>query len=107
MVSPIPIHAQRSHITTTALTMKAIQAVCLAGLVSVAILIGYSQESDSLKKDTAALQGEWSMVSGSADGQPMPPQTLKQMKRICNGNEVTTTMGGRTYFKARITIDPL
>lgn len=86
--------------------MKAIQTALLIELVSLTISFGYAQENDAVKKDTAALQGEWSMVSGSADGQPMPAQMLNQMKRICKGNEVTTTMAGRTFFKAKITIDP-
>jgi len=55
----------------------------------------------------ARLQGEWSMVSGSADGQPMPEQMLKQMKRVCKGDETTTTLSGRVFIKAKITIDPL
>ena len=59
-----------------------------------------------VKKDLAQLQGEWSMVSGSADGQTMPEQMRKQMKRICKGDETTTTMAGQVYFKAKITIDP-
>jgi uncharacterized protein (TIGR03067 family) len=54
----------------------------------------------------AQLQGEWSMVSGSADGQPMPDELRKQMKRVCKGDETTTTMGGRMFIKAKITIDP-
>ena len=86
--------------------MKVIRTAFLVGLVSVAVSFVYSQESDAIKKDTAGLQGEWSMVSGSADGQPMPTQMLNQMKRICKGNEATITKAGRTFFKAKITIDP-
>jgi uncharacterized protein (TIGR03067 family) len=63
-------------------------------------------ESDAIKKEIAGLQGEWSMVSGSADGQPMPEEMLKQMKRVCKRDEVTTTMGGQVFFTAKITIDP-
>src|SRR6185503_2021795 len=59
-----------------------------------------------VKKDLALLQGEWSMVSGAADGQPMPEESRKLMKRICKGDEATTTMGGRIFLKAKITIDP-
>ncbi len=54
----------------------------------------------------AKLQGEWTMVSGSADGQPMPDMMLKQMKRVCKGDEATTTMSGQVYIQARISIDP-
>lgn len=46
------------------------------------------------------------MVSGSADGQPMPDEMRKQMKRVCIGDETTTTMGGQMFIKAKITIDP-
>jgi uncharacterized protein (TIGR03067 family) len=36
----------------------------------------------------------------------MPEQMLKQMKRVCKGDQTTTTMGGQTFMKAKITIDP-
>jgi uncharacterized protein (TIGR03067 family) len=52
------------------------------------------------------LQGEWSMVSGSANGQPMPDDMVKQMKRICEGDETTTMMGAQVFMKAKISIDP-
>lgn len=65
-----------------------------------------AEDSEAVKKDLTRLEGEWSMVSGSADGQPMPASMLKQMKRVCKGDETTTTMAGRLYFKARLTIDP-
>src|SRR5690242_18151311 len=65
-----------------------------------------AQDSNAVKKDLAALQGEWSMVSGSADGEPMPEEMRKQMKRVCKGDTITVTMGAQTYLKAKITIDP-
>jgi uncharacterized protein (TIGR03067 family) len=52
------------------------------------------------------MQGEWSMVSGSADGQSMQEDLRKQMKRVCKGNETTTTMGDQVFMKAKFTIDP-
>jgi uncharacterized protein (TIGR03067 family) len=63
-------------------------------------------EKEAIQKELARLQGEWSMVSGSADGTAMPDQMLKRMKRICKGDETTTMTGGQVYFKAKITIDP-
>jgi uncharacterized protein (TIGR03067 family) len=86
--------------------MKTIKIMFLIGLAAVAIFPAWSADDQAVKKDLAKLQGEWSMVSGSADGQPMPDPMLKQMKRICKGDETTTTMGGQLYFKAKITIDP-
>ena len=74
------------------------------GLAAVAIVPGWGEEKEA--KDMAQLQGEWSMVSGSADGQSMPAPVVKKMKRICKRDEVTTTLGGQVYFKATISIDP-
>jgi len=67
---------------------------------------GIAAESEAVKKDMAGLQGEWSMVSGSADGQDMEGEMVKQMKRVCKGDELTVSMGERTFFKAKIAIDP-
>ena len=65
-----------------------------------------AEDSEATKKEMTQLQGEWSMVSGSANGQPMPDEMRKQMKRVCKGDEATTMMGTMVYFKARIAIDP-
>jgi uncharacterized protein (TIGR03067 family) len=87
--------------------------VCLATLTVSAAWAAQKQKEPGkdekeavIKKELAKLQGDWSMVSGSADGTAMPDQMLKQMKRICKGDETTTTMAGQVYFKAKFTIDP-
>jgi uncharacterized protein (TIGR03067 family) len=85
--------------------MKLQNAFCL-GLVFVTPFIVRAAEKPDAKEDLSALQGEWSMVSGLADGQPMPDPMRKQMKRICKGDETTTMMGDRVYFKAKFTLDP-
>jgi uncharacterized protein (TIGR03067 family) len=85
--------------------MKAIQIAFFIGLAAITVS-AWAEQNEAVKKDLAQLQGEWSMVSGSADGQPMPDQMLKQMKRVCKGDEITATMGAQLFFKARITIDP-
>jgi uncharacterized protein (TIGR03067 family) len=65
-----------------------------------------AEDPDVMKKEIARLQGEWSMISGSADGQPMPAEMCKLMKRIFKEDELTVSMGGQTYFKAKVSIDP-
>jgi len=79
-------------------------------LVALAVLafhpLARAAEKPSATNDLAQLQGTWTMVSGSADGQSMPDEMLKQMKRVCKGNETTTTMGGQVFMKAKITLDP-
>lgn len=99
-----PLRGSTSQQTVT--TMKTIQSVFLIGLAAVTISSACAEENEAVKKDLAQLQGEWSMVSGSADGQPMPDETRKEMKRLCKGDEATTTMGGEMFMKAKITIDP-
>jgi uncharacterized protein (TIGR03067 family) len=78
----------------------------LIGLIAAAISAVCAADNEAVKKDLAQLQGEWTMVSGSADGQPMPDEMLKEMKRVCKGDETTTTMNGQIFIKAKITLDP-
>ena len=85
--------------------MKPLKGVLVAGIMA-SLASAIAEDSQAVKKDMATLQGEWSMGSGSADGQTMPEETCKQMKRVCKGDELTITMGERTFFKAKITIDP-
>lgn len=86
--------------------MKTLRNALLIGFAVAAFAPVWTEESGAVKKDMAALQGEWSMVSGSADGQPMPDEMRKQMKRICKGDEATTMMGAQVFLKAKIAIDP-
>ena len=76
------------------------------GLLIGAIATARAEDNPAIKKDMAQLQGEWSMVSGTADGQPMPEEMRKQMKRVCKGDEITVTTGGQIFIKAKVSIDP-
>lgn len=87
--------------------MKTFANAFLVGFSAiVASTVVHAEDTEAAKKDLAAIQGEWVMVSGSADGLPLPDEMRKQMKRVCKGDETTTTMGGRMYFKAKVTLDP-
>ncbi len=86
--------------------MRTIKIIFLSALVATVLSPAWAAESEAVRKDMAALQGEWSMVSGAADGQSVPSQMVKQMKRVCKGDEATTTMAGAVFIKAKITIDP-
>ncbi len=86
--------------------MKILRNALLIGVAAFVISQAWAEDSEAAKKELDQFQGEWSMVSGSADGQPMPDEMRKQMKRVCKGDEATTTMGAMVYLKAKITIDP-
>src|SRR5258708_7955492 len=86
--------------------MKTIISALLIGFAVLNIPSVRAEETNAVQKDLARLQGEWLMVSGSADGEPMPGQMLKQMKRVCQGDEITVTMEGQVFLKAKISLDP-
>jgi len=86
--------------------MNTLNKLLLVTLATLAISLARAADDEATKKDLAQLQGEWTMVSGSADGQSMSEDMLKQMKRVCKGDEITVTMGDQVFLKAKITIDP-
>jgi uncharacterized protein (TIGR03067 family) len=94
------------HINTNHMLMKIIRNTLLIGLVTAALLSTRADDNQAVKKDLAQLEGEWSMVSGTADGFPIPDAMLPNSKRVCKGDELTATVGGQLVMKAKITIDP-
>jgi uncharacterized protein (TIGR03067 family) len=92
--------------TKTNPPMKTLQTAFLIGLAAVATSTDCAEDSDAAKKDMAQLQGEWSMVSGSADGNAMPDAMRETAKRVCKGDETTVTIGAQLLLKAKFTIDP-
>jgi uncharacterized protein (TIGR03067 family) len=74
-------------------------------IVTLVMGSAYGQQ-DAAKKEAARLEGEWSMVSGEANGQPMPPEFVKTGKRVAKNGETTISIGGQLYFKAKFTVDP-
>jgi uncharacterized protein (TIGR03067 family) len=57
------------------------------------------------KRPAAALEGEWSMVSGEIGGRPMPEAFVKTGRRVAKGDETTVTLGGRTFLTSKYTVD--
>jgi uncharacterized protein (TIGR03067 family) len=86
--------------------MKTIRNRLLIGLATMALLSAWADDNQPIKGDLAKLQGEWLMISGTADGFQIPDAMLPNSKRICKGDELTATVGGQLVMKARITIDP-
>jgi uncharacterized protein (TIGR03067 family) len=75
-------------------------------LIANLVLVGVGDAQDASKKEMSDLEGEWSMVSGAANGQAMPKEFVKTGRRVAKDGETTITMGGRPYFKAKFSIDP-
>ena len=86
--------------------MKKLTTAFLIGLAALAMSMTRAEDSEVIKKDIAKLRGEWSMVSGSADGSAMPDAMRETAKRVCKGDETTVTVGGQLIMKANFALDP-
>jgi uncharacterized protein (TIGR03067 family) len=62
-------------------------------------------EAAEVTEGTAALHGEWSMVSLERDGKKFPDFVTKTGKRVVQGNETTITVGGLVIIKATFSVD--
>ncbi len=69
-------------------------------------LASYGLDTDTLQKELAALEGEWTMIAGERDGQPLPDDVVKDTKRISQDGETTIITAGQVQVRARYTIDP-
>src|SRR5207244_1307339 len=61
---------------------------------------------EALRAEMAALEGEWSMVSGEANGEALPEEVVKGAKRVSKGGETTVSLNGEVFMKAKYTVDP-
>ena len=86
--------------------MKTIRTTVLIAVAVAAIPLAWAEDNQAVKKEMAQLQGEWRMVSGTADGFSIPSEMIPNSKRVCKGDELTATVGGQLVMKARIAIDP-
>ena len=69
--------------------MTTIRNASLIGLAALAISMARAADNQAVKKDMAQLQGEWSMVSGSADGYAMPDAMLMGSTHWPNAGSAT------------------
>jgi uncharacterized protein (TIGR03067 family) len=74
--------------------------------LAIPFVAGAGGAQDDLKKEMARLEGEWSMVSGEANGFAMPKEMLKSGKRVAQDGETTISFGAQVYFRAKYTLDP-
>jgi uncharacterized protein (TIGR03067 family) len=51
------------------------------------------------------LEGEWPLVSGVFNGQPLDPSMVKFCKRVTRGNVTTVLAGPQTMLKVQFTLD--
>ncbi len=83
-----------------------ISLATMAFVVLVGVGVGVGGAQDAVKTEMAKFEGEWSMVSGEANGQAMPKAMVDGGKRVAKDGESAITIGGQIFFKAKFTIDP-
>lgn len=77
----------------------------LLSLLTVATVSFAAEDIKTSTNDLDHLQGEWSMVSGTADGFPIPEPMVSNSKRVCKDDELTVIVGGQLIMKAKIALD--
>lgn len=75
-------------------------------VMAMLVFVGATGAEDAVTKEMALLEGEWSMVSGEANGLSMPRETVRSCKRVAKDGETTVTVSGQVYLKAKFGIDP-
>jgi uncharacterized protein (TIGR03067 family) len=70
------------------------------------LLLAADAAQDAAKKDAMQLQGEWKLVSGERNGQPLPEDVVKSATRTFKGDESTVTVNEMVVLRAKITLDP-
>lgn len=68
-----------------------------------------SQKTAPANKSTAEateLEGEWQLVSGIMDGNPMDQSLVKWVKRVTRGNQTTVVAGPNVMLKVEFRSDP-
>src|SRR5437764_1396982 len=70
-----------------------------------ALLLG-AEKKDDVKKDLDKLQGDWTLESGERDGQKIPEEIAKTLKRTVKGNKSKVTRDGETLAEGTMTLDP-
>jgi uncharacterized protein (TIGR03067 family) len=93
-------------------SMKAVVKIVL-GVASLYLGLGWLMAADdakeeAIKKDRAAIKGEWKVVSYELDGKkPVSDEQLEKVKvTIDESGKVTVRADGQTIIEATTTIDP-
>lgn len=66
---------------------SSLRMIVISSLVLLSSCSGKRPEDEAAKRDRAALQGEWEIVSAESNGEPPPPGFLDQAKMSFSGDK--------------------
>jgi uncharacterized protein (TIGR03067 family) len=72
----------------------------------IVLVAGLLLAADDAKKDVQKFQGEWTLVSAKRDGQDIPEEMIKGIKRTIKGDDYSVTRDGETLLKGKFKVDP-
>lgn len=75
-------------------------------LFVVCFLLSVQPAEDTVRRELARIEGEWTMVSAERDGQPPPKNLITNARRTCKGDVTTVMVNGQLFMKATFTVDP-
>src|SRR5262245_23838733 len=76
----------------------------MVAVLAVGLLVGPGLADDA-KKDQEKMAGEWTMESGERNGEKLPDEIVKTLKRVVKGNEHTVLRDGETVAKGKVKLD--
>ena len=86
--------------------MKTTKIALVIALVAQTVTSSPAAAPDAMNKDIGQFQGEWTMVSGAADGVPIPDYMFNQIRQVFTGAQMTGTISGTMYWKVKFAVDP-
>lgn len=77
----------------------------LLAVAAVGLLVAADDARDAGKKDLDALQGEWTMVSGERNGEKIPEEIAKSLRRVIKGDKFSILRDDETVSQGTFTLD--
>lgn len=83
------------------------RTLLLAALCATALAArGADEPSDAIKKELAALKGEWKIVSRTEDGRETPLESIKDRVIVFEGDAYEIRNGKDLHVAAKIKLEP-
>jgi uncharacterized protein (TIGR03067 family) len=78
----------------------------LFAMAVVVLCLAADSPKDAAKKDQEKLQGDWVLASGERDGEQLPEDLIKSLKRTVTGDKSVVTRDGQAVATGTFTLDP-
>jgi uncharacterized protein (TIGR03067 family) len=78
----------------------------LFAMTVVVLSLAADSPKDAAKKDQEKLQGDWVLASGERDGEQLPDDLIKSVKRTVTGDKSMVTRDGQAVATGTFTLDP-